>query len=169
MPCSRISSIDFVVCHNLFTHRHLPLSLVPFRSDPLDQPPLVTVTVWRSDHPRVACPCNSGDCRTPRHAASGERAGLSCPLTRNRITSNCGRPTALPMAETSSLSCNLRTHRRTTTRAFDRTPITARTLQPPSTSRGTAPVAFRACIQPQWPLALDGIAGHLEYQRPHSH
>ena len=22
------------------------------------QPPLVTVTVWRSDHPRVACPCN---------------------------------------------------------------------------------------------------------------
>ena len=32
MPCSRISLIGFVVCHNFFAHRHLFLNLVPFEN-----------------------------------------------------------------------------------------------------------------------------------------
>jgi hypothetical protein len=41
----------------------------------------------------------AGDCRAPRNAADGERRGLSCLMTRDRITSNCSRPIALPTRE----------------------------------------------------------------------
>ena len=41
----------------------------------------------------------AGDCRAPQNAAAGERRGLSCLMTRDRITSNCSRPIALPTRE----------------------------------------------------------------------
>ena len=37
MPCSRISLIGFVVCHNFFAHRHLFLNLVPFENSDTHQ------------------------------------------------------------------------------------------------------------------------------------
>ena len=45
--CAFTSLTRFVVCRNVFAHRHLFLNLVPFRSDPLHDPSMALPFTWR--------------------------------------------------------------------------------------------------------------------------